>query len=168
METPTREVAPMLAAQHFQTPGVVVRRAFYEQFGGFAQELVHCADWEMWVRAVHFGSGVVHPQPLANYRIFAANDSGRLARKGDNVRDILRLEEVFKSSEGFSSLSLRQDAARRALNQYYRYVAEGDVEAARNNRSLYEELVPLPQRLARSGVAAIRRMARCLVGEALR
>ena len=52
MEEPTRDVKEMLRTQYFQCPGVVVRRAFYERFGGFAPELVYCADWEMWVRAV--------------------------------------------------------------------------------------------------------------------
>ena len=111
MEEPTRDVKEMLRTQYFQCPGVVVRRAFYERFGGFAPELVYCADWEMWVRAVSFGMGVVHPQPLASYRTFAGNESARLARSGENVRDYFRLDKYFRQYEGYSAAALRALAA---------------------------------------------------------
>ena len=40
-------------------------------------------DWEMWVRAVHFGGGIVHPQPLASWRRSAGHETGRFARSGE-------------------------------------------------------------------------------------
>ena len=149
MEQPTHSIEPMLRTQLFQTPGVVIRRSFYERFGGFALRLVYCADWEMWVRAVRFGGGVVHAQPLASYRLYGANDSGRLARSAENVRDVLRLESFFCGYPGFSRGALRDLAAEWALVQLRRFLVEGDLQAARANAEFYAEVVPLWERLAR-------------------
>lgn len=156
MEAPTRDVTRMLANQLFQTPGVVVRRRFYEEYGGFRPELVHCADWEMWVRAVHFGGGVVHSQPLASYRVFGASDTSRLALSGENVRDILRLAGAFAGYQGFSPAALRVFAARRAFEQYRRFAAAGNDAAAAANRSLYESIVPRRERFAGRAIGAMR------------
>lgn len=73
-----------------QFAGVVMRRSFFEQHGGFCESLVHCADWDMWRRATLLGRAAVSPFALACYRMFAANDTGRLMRTGENLRDILR------------------------------------------------------------------------------
>lgn len=158
MERPTHQVTHMLQAQYFQTPGIVVRRAFYEQFGGFAPELVHCADWEMWVRAVCNGGGIVHPQPLASYRMFSANNSRQLARSGENIRDLLRLQSFFSRYPGFSEAALRAMAAEWALDQHRRFLAEGDAEAAMANANLYAQLVPFSHRLARQAIAGARKV----------
>src|SRR5688500_15229991 len=36
--------------QQIFTPGIVVKRAVYEDLGGFDERLRWCEDWEMWVR----------------------------------------------------------------------------------------------------------------------
>lgn len=79
-----------LAGPAIQFAGVVLRRIFFEQHGGFRCSLVHCADWEMWVRAITQGGGVVSPEVLACYRMFEGNDTNRLVQSGENLRDILR------------------------------------------------------------------------------
>ena len=68
MENPTHDVTPMLHTLYHYCPGVVVRRALYERYGGFLPRLVGCGDWEMWIRAVRCGGGVVYPHPLASWR----------------------------------------------------------------------------------------------------
>ena len=93
----------------------------------------------MWVRAVSFGMGVVHPQPLASYRTFAGNELARLARSGENVRDYFRLDKYFRQYEGYSAAALRALAANRALDQHRHFAAAGDAAAARANLILYKE-----------------------------
>jgi glycosyltransferase involved in cell wall biosynthesis len=78
-----------------RTPGCIIKRSFYENFGGFLPALVHTADWEMWARATAFGQAQFINQPLAVYRLFDGNDTGRLARTGENIRDYYRLYQVM-------------------------------------------------------------------------
>jgi glycosyltransferase involved in cell wall biosynthesis len=145
IEAPTRDPTPMLGPYNFFLPaGVVVRRTLYEQCGGFFPELVYCGDFEMWVRAVHCGGGIVHPHPLANWRLYGGHETGRLARLGENVRDYLRLGDHFSRYPGFSTSPLREHAAWLALNQYYRFAAEGDAAAAQANLKVYKEIVRFP------------------------
>ena len=110
LENPGHEVAPFFYSNPFRTAGVVVRRAFYEQHGGFNPKFVHVGDWEMWVRAVLLGKGVCSRKTLAAYRSFASNDTGRLVRTGDNLRDCLKLGDHWAGCEmpGFSLRSFRE------------------------------------------------------------
>ena len=57
------------------------------KLGGFKKDLVQTADVEMWARVVSSETGIVS-LVTANYRIFLQNDTSRLARKGENIRDI--------------------------------------------------------------------------------
>ncbi len=144
MENPTRDVTPMLHTLHLFCPGVVVRRVLYERCGAFLPELVGAGDWEMWVRAVHCGGGVVHPQPLASWRRSAGHEAGRLARSGEYIRDYLRLSDHLSRYPGFSPSAMHDLAASEALRLYYRFAAEGKVAAAQANLEAYKEVVPFP------------------------
>jgi Glycosyl transferase family 2 len=144
METPTHEVKPMLHNLYHHCPGVVVRRTLYEQCGGFLPELAAAGDWEMWVRAVHYGGGVMHCQPLADWRRSAEHESARLARSGEYVREFLRLSNHLVRYPGFSPSALPELAASEALKLYYRFAAEGDIAAAQANLKAYKEAVPFP------------------------
>jgi glycosyltransferase involved in cell wall biosynthesis len=62
----------------FQCPAIVVRRAVYEQVGGFDDRFRYCADAEMWQRiAVHYPLWY-DPRPLAEYRVHPASATHRL------------------------------------------------------------------------------------------
>jgi hypothetical protein len=63
---------------------------------------------------------------------------------GENVRDYLRLGDHFSRYPGFSTSPLREHAAWLALNQYYRFAAEGDAAAAQANLKVYKEIVRFP------------------------
>jgi len=80
-----------------QPPAIVVKRAVYEQLGGFFA--VHYGeDWEMWTRiAAHFPIAY-SPQDLANYR-YHVNESitQRSILSGQNVRDIIRIIDIMQS-----------------------------------------------------------------------
>lgn len=78
-----------------QCAGIVVKREFYEINGGFLPLLIHAADWEMWVRCISIGGCSLSESHLAAYRIFEDNDTGRLARTADNLKDILKLTQIF-------------------------------------------------------------------------
>ena len=70
-----------------RAPGIVVRRAAYEQVGGYRTDLPHAADWEMWTRLAAHGPVVFVDQVLACYRRHAGSDTSARARTGANIRE---------------------------------------------------------------------------------
>lgn len=73
--------------QRIQFPAIVVRRAVYEQLGGFSDRAASAADWEMWRRiAVHYPVWY-EPQPLVAYRLHSASESTRLISTAANIAD---------------------------------------------------------------------------------
>lgn len=166
LEQPTRDVRAMHHANTLYTPGCVVRRAFYERHGGFLLPLVHCADWEMWVRVINRGGGIWINDLLAKYRFFAANDTNRLTRSAENIRDRLRLAAIFEVRFPDFDYSLcERTLARQALRQMQRFAGAGDREGERANRAMYQLLAPPSRRRLLSawdreiGIAPIRRRA---------
>jgi glycosyltransferase involved in cell wall biosynthesis len=152
LESPSSDVSAFFYNAPIQTPGVVVRRDFYEAQGGFLPSLVHTADWEMWSRAIDRSGGVVLKQPLACYRVFAQNDSGRLSRAGENLRDTLRLVQHFKRNfDGFQSEIVERIVAETARSQAERYQAKGDTEAYQANIKIWNDLATLKMKLRRRG-----------------
>ncbi|MFN3407383.1 MAG: glycosyltransferase family 2 protein [Limisphaerales bacterium] len=140
-----------------QTPSVVVRRSFYEQHGGFLLPLVHTADAEMWSRAVARGGGLQLPDVLCQYRVFAANDSGRLARTAENLRDVIRQNELFaRLYPAFDQRRALIRLTHLARTQLERFQRVGDAEAVAANRAFWKKCIPLRFRL-RSGIAAFLR-----------
>lgn len=151
LEAGAQEVKDFFYGTPVQTPGVVVRRTFYEAQGGFLPSLVHTADCEMWVRAIGAGGGVVTSGVLACYRVFATNDSGRLARTAENLRDLERLDSIF--AERYPAFNRQRAVERvcdRALQQAERFAWRGDLEAAEANLAFWRQNAPLGLRLRRS------------------
>lgn len=127
-------------ATPIQTPGIVVRRAAYEQHGGFLPELVHTADCEMWARITARVGAVVTPEVLAGYRMFAGNDTGRLAKTAENLRDLQRLSCILASRhQDFDKTRALNRVCAMALTQAAAFRALGDEGAARANRSFWKE-----------------------------
>jgi glycosyltransferase involved in cell wall biosynthesis len=148
LEVPSKSAKRFYYDCPLQFAGVTVPRASYEKLGGFRTDLVHTADVEMWARIVSSETGIVSPEVMANYRMFLQNDTGSLARRGENIRDICRLYDIFASRyPDFSMAFARQKAAERALYQYAQFSALGDLTAARINRKLWSELTPFRKRL---------------------
>jgi glycosyltransferase involved in cell wall biosynthesis len=90
-------VQRMMLTNEIMFPAMVVRRSVYEDLGGFRSELVHCADWDMWLRTVLHRPIFYVPEPLACYRIHAAADTARLVSTGENVRDERRFMRILSS-----------------------------------------------------------------------
>jgi glycosyltransferase involved in cell wall biosynthesis len=68
---------------------VVVRRAFFVETGGFDEEMSFSADWDLWVRFAHHGSGAADSAPLCAY----THHAGSWVLSGDSAieRDFERM-----------------------------------------------------------------------------
>jgi len=144
LETPSSDCLTILYRFGLYAPGIVVRRSFYEQFGGFNRRLRHTADWEMCARAVAFGAGFFINEPLAFYRYFAGNDTGKLARSADDVKDILQLVDIFPQyNQGFRANLFKKGVAARAYSQYLAFREIGDPAGARQNYAFWKSTAPL-------------------------
>jgi hypothetical protein len=120
-----------ITGNSLQFAGVVMRRSFYEKYGGFRSQLVHCADWEMWARAIRSSGARVCPEVLTAYRIFESNDTGRLMRTGENLKDRLRLGLIFQQEiKGFDLDSYLKNLVDLAYSQSQQQVNRGDQEGA--------------------------------------
>jgi len=95
-----------------RTPGIVVRRAAYEQVGGFRADLPHAADWDMWTRLAAHGPIVFVDEVLACYRRHGTSDSWPRIRSGANVRERVTAIGVVV---GYVPLNRRARTARKAL-----------------------------------------------------
>ena len=152
LELPSTDAAVFFYGNPLRTPGVVVRRAFYEAAGGFIPALIHTADCEMWARAVSQAGGVVITDPLVCYRVFAQNDTGRLVRTGENLRDLLRMGRCFERRfEGFDYELLKRTVADAARTQADNFRANGDAAAYRANIGLWNDLATPKMKLRRRG-----------------
>jgi glycosyltransferase involved in cell wall biosynthesis len=147
-EHPTKSVSPFFKGQGIQFAGTTARRSAYEALGGFRLDLIHAADLEMWTRIISAYGGIILSDVLACYRVFATNDTGRLVKTGDNVRDICRLNTIFsKRYAEFPSEMARADASWMAWHQYSRFQAAGDEISAAANYQLWCDLTPLRARI---------------------
>lgn len=141
-EAPTRVAGDLVYGNPIRTPGVVIRRSFYERHGGFRTDLSHVADWEMWARVAREGGVVALNAVLADYRQFGGNDTSRLARTAGDLRERLRLALLF--AEAFREFDFDRcvrDLGRQARRRMQRFDGLGDTEAARANREFYEAVV---------------------------
>jgi glycosyltransferase involved in cell wall biosynthesis len=91
----------------------VVRRSALEQCGGFIPNLIHTADYEMWVRlSARFGLAA-SPEVLASYRIFDAQHSAGLRRTAGNLIDLERATVLLAQNQ---DLPLSDDRLRSLRN----------------------------------------------------
>ena len=83
----THALDAFAVSNRVRAPGIVVRRAAYEQVGGFRTDLPHAADWEMWTRLAAHGRIMFVDQVLACYRRHDTSDTSARVRTGINVRE---------------------------------------------------------------------------------
>lgn len=132
-----------------RTPAAVLRRSFYEQHGGFDTSLVYTADWDVWLRAIVKGRARMLNRPLASYRTFDTNDSSRLRRSAEQLRDALRFSDKQSADglTGFNRLAFNRELVRRSFAEARHFQRLGDHEAARANYAFFCETSTLGQRL---------------------
>lgn len=80
-------VEQLFVNQRIQFAGMVVRRSTYELVGGFRPELVHCSDWDMWIRIALATHILYEPKSYAYFRIHSGADSAAQIRSGQDVVD---------------------------------------------------------------------------------
>ncbi|MDZ7619370.1 MAG: glycosyltransferase [Patescibacteria group bacterium] len=137
----SRDASPCYYTNPFATPAVVIRRQFYERSGGFLPGLKHTADWEMWSRSVAEGGVVMSNRVLAHYRFFDGNDTSRLMRLGENLREYLRVGTCLAARfSGFDIDHFRAMVCVNASLQAFRFTMAGDAEAAAAAREVENEL----------------------------
>lgn len=140
MEKMTRDASFCYYSNPFRTPAVVIKREFYERWGGFNELLCHTADWELWIRAISMQGGACLNKPLAFYRYFLGNDTNRLARNADNLRDYIRFREILQNSyprldkKRFDNLIIKS-----ARSQTLRFGANSDQRAFLENLNFFLE-----------------------------
>lgn len=118
-------------SQRISTPSIVVRRAVYENLGGFRSELSSTADWEMWVRVAARHPVWYEPQILAAWRVHSCSKTDLVVRSVENVADGLRCLAVIRPllpAERAESMSrkARELISLRALNNASEAGSEGE------------------------------------------
>jgi len=133
-----------------QTPGVVVRRAFYERHGGFTD--VPCLlDCEMWARAISLAGGVVTAEVLACYRMFEANHSAQSARTTKLLEGVTILNRLFADRHpGFDRRQGLQRVLSEAVVRAESYAQANDAQAAAANLAYWRASAPMRLRLRRT------------------
>jgi hypothetical protein len=103
LETETSCIVPnwlekIATGQRLQPPAMVVRRAVYEQIGGFDDRICsYGEDWEMWVRIAASYPVWHEVEPLALYRVGQTSLSRRTLQTGENMRDLHRVVEINRA-----------------------------------------------------------------------
>ena len=142
---------------YFETPiqcaATVIRRKFYENHGGFIPSLLHTIDWEMWNRATRISGSIISNMVLAVYRQFEGNSSAALTRTAENLKDMLRVTQIFAQEvEEFPYEEAIQHLISRATEQAKKFRAIGNAEVAKAAQDFADALTP-PQPPTPSGLA---------------
>jgi glycosyltransferase involved in cell wall biosynthesis len=89
----TREAA----TNRIVSPSIVIRRAVYEDIGGYHIGMPYCTDWDMYKRVAVYGLVWYEPQCLAYWRQHAASATARLKSGGDDLVDRRKSIELSKA-----------------------------------------------------------------------
>lgn len=129
----------------------------YETLGGFRQDLSFALDCEMWSRIISGAGGLVTPEILSCYRKSGMNETSRLARTAEGLRDIERLNGIFAGRyPEFDRGKALLEVCRMALRQTRMFSEQGDVEAARANLEFWNRHATRTQRARRFVVRCLR------------
>ena len=150
LENGGRAVNDFFYCTPIQCSGVIVKRSCYEGHGGFRLDLLFTLDCEMWARAIGFAGGLITSEVLAGYRLSDINETARLTRTSEGLRDLERLNRLFSERypELDSKIALRR-ICNMALVQADRYFEKGDFEAAKTNMDYWKMNAPASLRLRR-------------------
>jgi glycosyltransferase involved in cell wall biosynthesis len=129
-------------------PAIVVRKKAYEEAGGFATQLCHTADWDMWKRLIWRYDAYFEPQVLAYYLVHSASDTSSLMRSATNLFDSLH---AIKIGSKYFPTNRRNELVRKArrshaylgLDAAKRFFARGDYRAAL--RQVYASTILAPE-----------------------
>lgn len=137
---PSTYARPLWYKNPIAASGVVIRRGFYQEHGGFNEALIHVADWEMWLRAFDLGGGVFSPAPLVHYYQSEEQHTSRLMRTADNLRDWLEMLPFLERRRGFDRDRFVGNVRHVALLQEREFRRRGDEDAAAANAAFAQGL----------------------------
>lgn len=121
----------VIANLAIQCPAIVVRRAVYEQIGGFDASYSYCADYDMWQRIATDYPLWFDPQPLADFRVHEESASTSLIRRAATWREIRRcrnaaVKRISPAVRADTQRSARRHAVRLARTELRRGIAQRD------------------------------------------
>ncbi|TPJ64345.1 glycosyltransferase [Mesorhizobium sp. B2-6-1] len=108
-------VVRLALEQRIMTPSIAVRRAVYEELGGFDRRLKCSEDWEMWIRIASRFPVWYEPQALALYRMHPQSNTGRHIRNAADMAYTRMAIDIFKS---YLPSELADDVAASARRTY--------------------------------------------------
>lgn len=159
LESGSRSVEAFLYSNPLRCPGTAIKRAFYEEHGGFRNDLPFTLDWEMWVRAISLTGGLVTSEILAAHRSTPGNQTERFLRSATALPDVERVQSIIAATH--PEMDLKKAHSLRCADALYlarNYTQVGDREAASANLRYWRDHASLHQR-ARSCVASLFRRA---------
>ena len=136
--------------QQIFTPSIVVKRAVYEDLGGFDERLKWCEDWEMWVRISKKYEFGYLPLPLACYREHNTSNTAKYAKNATKLRDFV---EGIKMVNNYLPEDKRKEHLKDVLNYYgetwviyeiEKALNAGDKQTAKANLKLANSMVYAP------------------------
>jgi glycosyltransferase involved in cell wall biosynthesis len=146
----TSSTSAFTLSNPLQFCSTVIRRSAVEQCGGFIPNLIHTADYEMWVRlSARFGLKA-SPEVLASYRIFDTQHSAGLRRTAGNLIDLERATVLLAQNQ---DLPLSDDRLRVLRNTALRQAAvfreQGDKDAEVANLRYWSARAATKERVRR-------------------
>lgn len=147
LENGGRDIGSFFYGTPVQCPGVVIKRSVYETHGAFRDDLKFALDCEMWGRAISAAGGVVLPDVLACYRFSGENQTSRLHRTGEGLRDLDRLNHIW--ARHYPSFDMKRGQIRlceQAVKLAAGFSKNADHEALRANLAVMKRCVPLALR----------------------
>jgi len=101
--------------QLIRCPAIMVRRAVYEQLGGFLPHLQFVPDWEMWQRIASQFPFWFEPSILACYRVHSDSATSRIRSNASDVREV---REMIELTAAYHSPARGRMLARKARSWY--------------------------------------------------
>jgi GT2 family glycosyltransferase len=108
--------------QRIQYAAITVRRAVYEQLGGFLGPN-YGEDWEMWVRIAKHYPIAYSPAILADYRMHTSSISGKKFLTGEHLQDLYYVMLLIQKH-------LPHDKKQSILNKSRKYYASYGIKIA--------------------------------------
>jgi glycosyltransferase involved in cell wall biosynthesis len=107
--------ARITVEQLIRCPAIMVRKAVYEQLGGFLPHLRFVPDWEMWQRIASQFPFWFEPSILACYRVHSDSATSRMRLDAADVREV---REMIELTAAYHSAARGRMLARKARFWY--------------------------------------------------
>jgi glycosyltransferase involved in cell wall biosynthesis len=132
---------------------VTLRRALFDEVGGFDERFPPCEDWELWIRLARAGLPAAVSRPLMGYRLHGGSSSLDTERI---LRSARLIEEVHATRVDWGRLhrwlgesALRMDRRPQALAHLAKAAMRGEGAGVAS-----DVLAILRRRIARAGLGA--------------